>query len=151
RLGRNGIGIELNGDVLARARRLVEEEPNPKSVSTNLLAGDSRNLDIPALLEESGIDKVQLLILHPPYADIIRFSDQEADLSGCKDTGEFLRMFGEVLDNVLPVLDRGRYCALVAGDKYHKGQWIPLGFYCMNEVLKRDFVLKSTIVKNFED
>ena len=60
-------------------------------------------------------------------------------------------MFGQVLDNVLPVLERGRYCALVAGDKYHKGQWIPLGFYCMNEVIKRGLLLKSTIVKNFED
>jgi hypothetical protein len=151
RLGRNGIGIELNGDVVARSRLLVEEEPNPRSAWTNIVVGDSRSLDMPALLEKSGIPSVQLLILHPPYSDIIRFSDQEADLSGCKDTDEFLPMFGQVLDNVLPVLERGRYCALVAGDKYHKGQWIPLGFYCMNEILKRGLVLKSTIVKNFED
>src|SRR5262245_4448479 len=151
RLGRNGIGIELNADVVCRSRLLVEEEPNPKSVSTNLFVGDSRSLDVSVLLEQSGIDNAQLLILHPPYSDIIRFSDQEADLSGCKDTDEFLGMFGQVLDNVLPALEPGRYCALVAGDKYHKGEWIPLGFYCMNEVLKRGLALKSTIVKNFED
>src|SRR5215469_16858769 len=79
RLGRNGIGIDLNGDVVARSRLLVEEEPNSRSVSTSLFVGDSRSLDIPALLEKRGVDSVQLLILHPPYADIIRFSDQEAD------------------------------------------------------------------------
>jgi len=151
RMGRNGIGVELNADVVERSRRLVEEEPNPRSVSTDIFVGDSRSTDIAALIAKSGLDSVQLIILHPPYSDIIRFSDEEADLSVCKDTEEFLAMFGRVLDNVLPVLERGRYCALVAGDKYHKGQWIPLGFYCMNEVLRRGLLLKSTIVKNFED
>jgi hypothetical protein len=151
RMGRNAIGIELNADVVERSRRLIEEEPNPRSVSTNIFVGDSRSADIAALIAKSGLNSVQLIILHPPYSDIIRFSDEEADLSACKDTEEFLAMFGQVLDNVLPVLERGRYCALVAGDKYHKGQWIPLGFYCMNEVIKRGLLLKSTIVKNFED
>jgi len=151
RMGRNGIGVELNADVVERSRRLVEEEPNPRSVSTDIFVGDSRSTDIAALIAKSGLYSVQLIILHPPYSDIIRFSDEEADLSVCKDTEEFLAMFGRVLDNVLPVLERGRYCALVAGDKYHKGQWIPLGFYCMNEVLRRGLLLKSTIVKNFED
>ncbi len=40
--------------------------------------------------------------------------------------------------------------AVVIGDKYCNGEWIPLGFETMNEVLKRDFVLKSIIVKNFK-
>jgi len=151
RMGRNGVGIELNADVVEKSRHLVDEEPNPRSVSTEIFVGDSRTMDIATVLEKSGVESVQLIILHPPYSDIIRFSEQEADLSACKDTEEFLAMFGQVLDNVMPVLERGRYCALVAGDKYHKGQWIPLGFYCMNEVLKRGLVLKSTIVKNFED
>src|SRR5215831_11468275 len=151
RLGRNGIGIELNSDVVERSRILVERAANPRGVSTSISLGDSTSLDMNALLEASRIDSVQLLMLHPPYADIIRFSDDPADLYACKDTDEFLAMFGQVLDNVLPVLERGRYCTLVAGDKYHKGQWIPLGFYCMNEVIKRGMLLKSTIVKNFED
>jgi hypothetical protein len=151
RLGRNGIGIELNADVAARGRLLVEKEPNPRSAWTDILVGDSRSIAVSGLLEKVAIANFQLLILHPPYSDIIRFSDHESDLSACKDTDQFLAMFGQVLDNVLPVLERGRYCALVAGDKYFKGQWIPLAFYCMNEVLKRGMVLKSTIVKNFDD
>jgi hypothetical protein len=60
-------------------------------------------------------------------------------------------MFGKVLDNIGQVLERGRYFALVIGDKYSKGEWIPLGFYCMSEVLKRDYSLKSIVVKNFEE
>jgi hypothetical protein len=55
------------------------------------------------------------------------------------------------VDNVAPVLARGRYMALVIGDKYAKGEWIPLGFQAMNQVLQRDFRLKSILVKNFEE
>jgi hypothetical protein len=60
-------------------------------------------------------------------------------------------MLGEVVDNFTPLLERGRYMALVIGDKYAGGEWVPLGFYAMNEVLRRDYMLKSIIVKNFEE
>ena len=89
--------------------------------------------------------------MHPPYYDIIKFSQDENDLSNAKTTDYFLKMFGEVLDNCIPFLQKGRYFALVIGDKYSKGEWIPLGFSCMNEVLKRKFQLKSIIVKNFDE
>jgi len=89
--------------------------------------------------------------MHPPYHDIISFSEDEKDLSNAAGTEEFLKMFGAVLDNIDPVLERGRYFALVIGDKYSKGEWIPLGFYCMDEVLKRSYSLKSIVVKNFEE
>jgi hypothetical protein len=59
-------------------------------------------------------------------------------------------MFGEVIDKTLPLLDKKRYCAVVIGDKYSAGEWIPLGFYTMQEVIKRGLKLKSTIVKNFD-
>jgi hypothetical protein len=32
-----------------------------------------------------------------------------------------------------------------------KGEWIPLGFQAMNVVQQRGFVLKSIVVKNFEE
>jgi len=89
--------------------------------------------------------------MHPPYHDIIKFSKDEKDLSNAKNTEEFLKMFGAVVDNATPYLEKGRYFALVIGDKYSKGEWIPLGFYCMQEVLKRGYLLKSIIVKNFEE
>jgi hypothetical protein len=40
---------------------------------------------------------------------------------------------------------------IVIGDKYVKGEWVPLGFQTMNMVMQRGFALKSIIVKNFED
>ena len=94
---------------------------------------------------------MQLLIMHPPYHDIIKFSGSESDLSNAADTQGFLDMFGAVVDNLSPCLEKGRYLVLVIGDKYSKGEWIPLGFRCMDEVLKRSYSLKAIIVKNFDE
>jgi hypothetical protein len=59
-------------------------------------------------------------------------------------------MFRKVADNFYPILDKGRYCAVVIGDKYSAGEWIPLGFYVMQEMMHKGFKLKSTIIKNFD-
>jgi hypothetical protein len=42
------------------------------------------------------------------------------------------------------------YLVIVMGDKYSQSQWVPLGFYCMQEAQKQSFLLKSIIVKNME-
>lgn len=151
RLGRNGIGIELNPGVVQKAKYLVEKEHNRYKVTTEIIADDSKTVDIKRVLDKYGTKQVQFLIMHPPYYDIIKFSKNDKDLSNAKNTEDFLKMFGEVVNNVTPYLGKERYFALVIGDKYSKGEWIPLGFYCMNEVLKRGYLLKSIIVKNFEE
>jgi hypothetical protein len=38
----------------------------------------------------------------------------------------------------------------VIGDIYEKGTWIPLGFQCAEEVLKRGYQLKSIVVKDMQ-
>lgn len=151
RLGRNGIGIELNSEVAEKAKALIEKETNPFRVITDVIVDDSRNVDLKKILSLHKISQVQLVIMHPPYHDIIRFSNDERDLSNAKSVNYFLNMFGEVLENITPFLEKERYLVLVIGDKYSKGEWIPLGFYCMQEVMKRGYSLKSIIVKNFEE
>lgn len=151
RLGRNGIGIELNSRVAQRARELIEQEQNEENIVTDVVVGDNRTVDIRSVLAQHRIDRVQLLIMHPPYHDIIKFSEDDRDLSNAKTTQDFLGMFGQSVENATPYLEKGRYFALVIGDKYSKGEWIPLGFLCMNEVLKRGYSLKAIIVKNFEE
>ncbi len=151
RLGRNGIGIEINADTAAKAKELVERESNKHNVVSEVVVGDSRSELARDALAGLGIEEVQLVIMHPPYADIIKFSDAEGDLSGADGADAFLKMFGETVDRVTPLLAKGRYLAVVIGDKYEKGEWIPLGFHCLGEVMKRGYSLKSIIVKNFEE
>ncbi|MBK9943358.1 MAG: site-specific DNA-methyltransferase [Kouleothrix sp.] len=150
RLGRNCLGLELQPSVAARARALIDSEPNRHAVAAEIATADCLAADYPALLRQYGRESAQLVIVHPPYFDIIKFSDDPRDLSNAASIAAFLAMFGTLIDRVAPVLDAGRYLALVIGDKYAGGEWIPLGFQAMNEVLKRDFTLKSIVVKNFE-
>lgn len=151
RLGRNGIGVELYPEVAKRARALVNKERNDHHVVSEVIVGDSRRIDFHKILDKWGVKRVQLLVMHPPYHDIIKFGDDPNDLSNATSVKRFLAMFGEVVDRTYDALEGGRFFALVIGDKYSKGEWIPLGFYTMQEVLQRGYSLKSIIVKNFEE
>jgi hypothetical protein len=151
RLGRNAIGVELSKKVLDQTKKNIVKEPNPHKVNLEFLNGDSSSFDLKSVLSTSQIKSFQFQIFHPPYWDIIKFSDSKADLSNAKSIDEFLNSFGKVLDNCLPHLDKKRFAAVVISDKYSGGEWIPLGFYVMQEVFKRGMILKSTIVKNFEE
>jgi DNA modification methylase len=150
RIGRNSIGIELNDEVIKLAKTNLVKEKNKSKVKVKVIKGDSRRVDLKSELKKLKINSVQFVLLHPPYWDIINFSKRKSDLSNAKSVEEFLQMFGEVIDNTCYVLDDERYLAVVIGDKYSDGEWIPLGFYTMQEVMKRGYKLKSTIVKNFD-
>ncbi len=151
RLGRNCIGIELQNNVAKKARELVSSEPNKFWTVSEIVTGDSTTVDLKSILHKHHQKTVQMLIMHPPYFDIIKFSNDPRDLSNAGTIDNFLEMMNKVVDNASAVLEKGRYFALVIGDKYSKGEWIPLGFLTMNEILKRGFILKSIVVKNFEE
>ena len=150
RLGRHTLGIELNPAVAERARRLIAAEPNPYHTVAEVIVADSCTLDHRALLAQYGQRSVQLVIMHPPYFDIIKFSDDPRDLSNAASVEDFLGRLGQVVARTAEVLDTGRYLALVIGDKYADGEWIPLGFRAMEVVIGAGFTLKSIVVKNFE-
>ena len=151
RLGRNGIGVELVPEVVELANKNIANEKNIFNVRIEVINGDSAELNFRKELETRGIRSIQFLIMHPPYWNIIKFSNNNKDLSNAKTIEEFLNLFGKIVDSTYDILDKDRYFAVVIGDKYSKGEWIPLGFHTMNEVLKRGYMLKSIIVKNFEE
>jgi hypothetical protein len=150
RLDRNGVGIELNPRVVRKTRALLKAVPHHSRTSAGVHQGDSTTLDFRTVLQSCGASSVQFVLLHPPYHDIIRFSRSRRDLSNAGSVNLFLELFGKVIDNSLKVLDKKRYLAVVIGDKYNNRAWIPLGFFVMNEVLKRKCLLKSIVVKNFD-
>lgn len=150
RMGRNSIGIDLQADVAKSAVNSLVEEFNPNT-KTRVYVGDSRTIDLSTILESNGIKKIQFTILHPPYWDIIKFSDNPNDLSNTSSLAGFLTSFGEVVDNTTQYLEKNRYCALVIGDKYANSQVVPLGFYCMNTMMQKGLLLKAILVKNFGD
>ena len=81
RLGRHSIGVELRADVAERARSLIGAERNGRAIVSEIITADSLTVDYRALLRRHGQESAQLVILHPPYFDIIKFSDDPRDLS----------------------------------------------------------------------
>lgn len=151
RLGRNGIGVELQETVARKAREFISSEPNKYGVVAEVVTGDSTTVDFRDVLKKHNQKSVQLLIAHPPYFDIIKFSNNPRDLSNAPSVDKFLEMMGTIVDNASAVLEKGRYFILVIGDKYSRGEWVPLGFLTMNKIVQKGFLLKSIIVKNFEE
>ena len=150
RMERNSIGIDIQKESIDLSAERIREEYNT-DIKTKLYIGDSRQIDLERVLTENGIKKVQFVILHPPYWDIIKFSDNVNDLSNEVTLTGFLESFGKVVDNTINCLEKNRYCAVVIGDKYANSQVVPLGFYCMNTMINRGLVLKAILVKNFGD
>lgn len=155
RLGRHGIGIELIPEVANIARSNVGEELSINGdVTSKIVMADSATenakREVLVSLEKIGKKKLHLILLHPPYHDIIKFSDRKNDLCNCPTVEEFTAKFGEVIENFVGLLERNHYLAIVIGDKYTNSQWIPLGFSLMQETMKREgkLQLKSILVKN---
>ena len=151
-MGRRCIGVELKQEMVD----YVSQKFDPKTLVTdvNIICGDSASSDIGCKIQDRlavmGQEKAQFLVLHPPYDDIIKFSDKKEDLSNCESTEEFYDLFEEVARNGYEKLENGRFAALIIGDKYAKGEYYPLSFGCMERMNRAGFITKAIIVKNIE-
>lgn len=151
-MGRRCIGVELKQEMVD----YVSNKFDPKTLVTdvNIICGDSASSDIGCKIQDRlavmGQEKAQFLVLHPPYDDIIKFSDKKEDLSNCESTEEFYDLFEEVARNGYEKLENGRFAALIIGDKYAKGEYYPLSFGCMERMNRAGFITKAVIVKNIE-
>lgn len=156
RLGRNGIGIELLPNIAEMASlRINQGSFFEKPVKADVIVGDSTTKEtknhVIEILEQNKQKNLQLIIMHPPYHDIIRFSNRRDDLSNAKNVEEFLKLFGNVVENFIDLLEKEHFLAVVIGDKYTNSEWIPLGFLTLQETLKRSkgkIYLKSILIKN---
>jgi DNA modification methylase len=151
RLGRNVLGIDIAPAAINDALEKLEEEENPFNTAADLCIANSIKFNYEEYLCSHGLNSFQFIILHPPYWDIIKFTDDDEDLSNSNTTRHFLDQISELSKKLYPYLEEERYLALVIGDKYSRGEWNPLGFYAMEEILKNGYKLKSVIVKNFEE
>ena len=148
RMNRNSIGIELQSQVATEAIGRIHLE-RKDGIIADTFVDDSRSFDINRIKTTYNINNVQFIIYHPPYWDIIKFSEDGNDLSNSPTLQAFIENFRDVVHNTIPLLEKGRYCAVVIGDKYANSQIIPLGFYCMQAMQQEGLTLKATIVKNF--
>ncbi len=154
RLGRHSLGVELNPAVAARSLELVALAEDPFRVRSDVCVGDSTSSEttrvVRQTLERHGDGYADCVLLHPPYHDIIRFSEDPRDLSNAASHQEFLRRFRDVVRNARGLLRSGRHLALVIGDRYGGGEWVPLGFECMQVCREEGLRLKAINVKDIQ-
>lgn len=139
-LNRNIIGVDVNDTALERCREKTDFKYDPCG-SVIIKKGDARKLDfIPS-------ESIDLICTHPPYANIIQYSeDIPEDLShlGVK---EFLREMKFVADESYRVLKTGKFCAILMGDTRKKGHVVPMSFEVMKIFESAGFHTKEIIIK----
>lgn len=147
---RRCIGVELKEDMVDYvSKKFTKRELVSKM---NIICADSASLyakeKIEARLEIMGKKAAQFLVLHPPYDDIIKFSDKKEDLSNCATTEEFYELFKKVAKNGYDLLEKKRFAALIIGDKYANSRLVNLSFECQKRMEELGFITKAVIVKN---
>ena len=136
---RNFIGFDINPDAVALSTQKCNFEFETPCTTTIRL-GDARTLDLPD-------DSIDLICTHPPYADIIQYSEGiEGDLSrlGMK---AFLPEIHKVAEESFRVLKKDKFCVVLMGDLRKKGMVQPLAFEAMTMFQLAGFSLKEIIIK----
>jgi len=139
-LNRNVIGVDINQSALEICKKNTEfERENCGQVS--IIHGDARDL---GFIKDKTID---FICTHPPYANIIKYSDDiEGDLSHY-DVKDFLKEMKKVADESYRVLKKDKFCAVLMGDTRKKGHIVPMSFEVMKIFEASGFKTKEIIIK----
>lgn len=139
-LNRNAVGVDINPKSVSISKTNLKFhcETKSKIFTEN---GDAINLHF---LKDGHID---FICMHPPYANIIKYSKGiSGDISLlCVD--EFLEQMKKVAVESYRVLRKGKMCAVMIGDIRLYGKVIPLGFRTMECFLGAGFINKEIIIK----
>lgn len=140
-LNRNIVGVDVNDVALERCKNKIAFEHEGADGKVYLRKGDARNLDfIPD-------EEIDLICTHPPYANIIEYSENiEEDLSRLK-VETFLVEMKKVATESYRVLKKDKFCVILMGDTRQKGHMIPMSFEVMKIFQDVGFKLKEHIIK----
>lgn len=140
-LNRDIIGVDCNSVAIERCIEKTDFNYESATGKVDIRKGDARKLDF---LDDESID---LICTHPPYADIIKYSDGiPEDLSQLK-IKDFLEQMKPVAAESYRVLKKGKFCAVLMGDTRQKGCMIPMSFDVMKIFQEAGFTLKELIIK----
>lgn len=140
-LNRDIIGIDINDVALERCREKTAFDYEPAKGKVYIKKGDARKLD------EISNESIDLICTHPPYANIIKYSDGiDGDLS-LLNVKDFLEQMKPVAEESFRVLKKGKFCAVLMGDTRQKGCMIPMSFDVMKIFQNVGFTLKELIIK----
>lgn len=133
---------DVNDEALKKTKEALSFD-SANDVRQRLKKCDARKL---SFIKNEEIDFV---LTHPPYADIIKYSDGKIkeDLSGVHDIDEFCDEMEKVASELYRVLKKDKYCAILMGDTRRNKMYQPLAFKVMERFLRQGFELKEDIIK----
>ena len=139
-LARNIIGVDVNPVSLERCREKTDFVYE-NAGKVYIKQGNARNLDF---VPDENID---FICTHPPYSDIIKYSDDiDDDLSHLK-VKDFLCAMQDVAKESFRVLNKGCFCAILMGDTRKNGHVVPMSFEVMKLFEDVGFKTKEIIIK----
>jgi DNA modification methylase len=94
-------------------------------------------------------DSVDLIVVHPPYANIVKYSDGKNpdDLSSISSLPKFLDALEIAVREMYRVLKPGHFCAILIGDTRKGQHYIPLSHFVLQRCLRSGFALKEEVIK----
>lgn len=144
--GRNAFGFDINPEMVDMTKKNLEFDlgDNISTVDTEATVGDARDLKD---IKDNSID---LVTTHPPYADIIKYSEGkiEKDLSNIHDIDRFCEEMKKVAAECFRVLKPKRYCGILIGDTRRKRYFTPIAYRVMQNFISVGFKLKEDIIKH---
>ncbi len=150
-LNRHFIGFDINQEVIDFvSQRMDGISPITYKIhNCNVLDTESVVSSLNGDLNELKAKKIDLVMSHPPYWDIIKFTDKPYDLSNIDSLDDFLNAFELSVKNIWPFIKKNGYFVLVAGDIYRDSAVVPLAFLMMERV-RNNFKswLKGIVIKD---
>ena len=149
-LNRKYIGFDINQEIISNVKSKMKGSKCQYSIhNCDVTNASKTKAHISADLYKFGNLGVDLVISHPPYLDIVKFTDKKGDLSLISDVDDFIATYISCVQNVWESLNSKKYFVLVIGDLWRNGEVIPLGFLLMNAI-KQNFkcLLKGIVVKD---
>ena len=141
-LNRHIICSDVNKRALDRTRESLKFKVDNEAWQ-KVFQWDARDL---GKLQDASID---LILTHPPYADIIKYSDGQIkqDLSNIHGIEEFAEEMHLVAKEMHRGLRPGKFCAILIGDTRRQKMYQPLAFRVMQKFLDAGFQLKEDVIK----
>ncbi len=141
-LNRNLLCYDINPEAIKLTENFLDFESSSKSKVKILKYNATKKNEN---LKKESIDFV---LMHPPYVDIIKYSDWiKWDLSQIHDVDKFCDEIEKVAKESFRILKKWWFCAVLMWDTRREKMYIPLAFKTMERFLKIGFALKEDIIK----
>lgn len=141
-LNRNAIGVDINPSAVEITKKSLIFQINTHTFQ-KINIGNASSL--PYLTNNS----IDLIILHPPYFNIIQYSKGsiKEDISNISSINLFNDEIEKIGRELYRVLKNNRYCCVLIGDTRKAQHYVPLSSFLLKRFLKIGFILKEDIIK----